>query len=95
MLRHMTLPTGRPRGLTPDGPEIRRLRVGLGLTVTELAVQIGYHPKSLSRAECQGKRISDVTASRIARALGVAVEDIASRGDDDDDESDAETKIPA
>ena len=73
----MTLPTGRPRGLEADGPEIRRLRVERGLTQTELAVQVGYHPKSLSRVECQGRRISDVTASRLARALGVEVKDIA------------------
>jgi transcriptional regulator with XRE-family HTH domain len=93
----MSLPIGRPRGLTPDGPEIRRLRVDRGLTVTELAVQIGYHPKSLSRIECQGRRLSDVYASRLAKALSipderVTVDDITVN---DDNESDAETKVPA
>ncbi len=81
----MSLPTGRPRGLAPDGPKIRRLRVDRGLTVTELAVQVGYHPKSLSRIECQDRRISDVLASRLARALSipgerVTVDDITVSG---------------
>jgi transcriptional regulator with XRE-family HTH domain len=93
----MTLPIGRPRGLTPDGPEIRRLRVDRGVTVTEMAIRIGMHPKSLSRIECQGRRISDVYASRLAKALSipgerVTVDDITVS---DGIGSGAETKIPA
>ena len=93
----MTLPIGRPPGLAPDGPKIRRLRVDRGLTITELAIQIRYHPKNLSKVERQNQRISDVIASRLAKALSipderVTVDDITVS---DDDESGAETKIPA
>ena len=93
----MTLPIGRPPGLAPDGPKIRRLRVDRGLTVTELAIQIRYHPKNLSKVECQCKPISDVTASRLARALStpdelITVDDITVSSDI---VSGAETKIPA
>ena len=72
----MTRPTGRPRGLTPDGEKIRSLRVDHGLTARELATQIRVHPDSISLWE-KGNRISDVYASRLARALGVTVPDIA------------------
>lgn len=71
---------GRPRGLTPDGPEIRRLRVDRGWTAGQLGAQIGFHPESVRRAE-GGRPIGDVFASRLARALGVRVEDIASPPD--------------
>jgi len=96
-LRYMTLPIGRPRGLKPDGPEMRRLRVDRGVTVTEMAIRIGMHPKSLSRIECQGRRISDVYASRLAKALSIpgeriTVDDITVS---DGAGSGAETKIPA
>ena len=67
---------GRPLGLTPHGAEIRRLRVGLGLTAPQVAAQIGFHPESIRRVE-RGGRIGDVFASRLAKALGVKVEDIA------------------
>jgi transcriptional regulator with XRE-family HTH domain len=71
---------GRPPGLTPDGPEIKRIRVGLGLTAAQLASRVGLHPKSLMATESANRPISDVTASRLATALGVKVEDIT--GDD-------------
>ncbi len=69
--------TGRPRGHTPDGAEIRRLRLDRGWTAGQLADQVGRHPESIRRAEA-GRPISDVFASRLALALGVEVEDIAS-----------------
>jgi len=80
--------TGRPPGLTPDGPEIKRLRVGLGLTAAQLAPRAGFrHWKSLSAVESANRPISDVTASRLARALGVEVGDILS--DDEPETADA------
>ena len=71
----MTRPPGRPRGLTPDGEKIRDLRVDHGLTAPELAAQIRVHPDSIALWE-KGNRISDVYASRLAKALGVTVGDI-------------------
>jgi transcriptional regulator with XRE-family HTH domain len=82
--------TGRPRGLTPDGEKIRRLRVDRGLTTAELAAQVGRHPQSIRHSE-RGGSISDVFASRLARALGISVKDLLA----DDTGSDAETKVPA
>ncbi len=85
---------GRTPGLNPAGPEIKRLRVGLGLTAVQLAARIGVNRKTLLAYEGQYRRISDVTASRLAKALGVTVEDITGMAGDDA-ESGAETKIPA
>ena len=51
--------TGRPPGVTPDGPKIKRLRVGLGLTTAQVAEKTGLHPQSVRHAE-KGRRISDV-----------------------------------
>ena len=62
---------GRPRGLNPNGPAIRRHRVGLGLTAEQVADRIGCSPKTVMGFESQYRRISDVTASRLARVLGV------------------------
>jgi transcriptional regulator with XRE-family HTH domain len=73
----MTRPPGRPRGLTPDGTKIRSLRVDHGLTARQLAAQICVHPDSIGQWE-KGRPISDVFASRLAKALGVEVGDIAS-----------------
>ncbi len=74
----MTQRMGRPPGLTPDGPEIKRLRVDLGLTAAQLALRVGLHPKTVMAIESADQRVSDVTASRLAKALGVEVGDIAS-----------------
>ena len=87
--------TGRPRGLTADGPKIRRLRRELGLTAAQLGPQIGAHPKSLLQIEANGRPISVYSASRLAKALGVHMSDITNWPREDDSESDAETKIPA
>lgn len=85
---------GRPRGVTPDGPKIRRLRVEAGLTAAQLAAQIGLHPGTVINVEGQNRRISHVFASRLARALGVSMSDI-SDWTGDDTGSGAETKVPA
>jgi DNA-binding XRE family transcriptional regulator len=85
--------TGRPPGLTPDGPKVRSLRVDLGLTTAQLAERVGVHPQSIRHAE-KGRPVSDVTASRLARALGVELNDIASPPGDDI-ESEPEPKVPA
>ena len=68
---------GRPPGVTLNGPKVRSLRVDLGLTTAQVAGQVGLHPQSVRHAE-KGRPISDVFASRLAKALGVKVEDIAS-----------------
>ena len=73
----MTRPPGRPRGLTPDGTKIQSLRLGHGLTHRQLAEKICAHPDSIGQWE-KGRPISDVYANRLAKALDVAVEDIAS-----------------
>jgi transcriptional regulator with XRE-family HTH domain len=73
----MARPPGRPRGLTPDGTKIHSLRLGRGLTHRQLAEKICSHPDSIGQWE-KGRPISDVYASRLARALGVTVGDIAS-----------------
>ena len=82
--------TGRPRGVTPDGPKIKRLRVGLGLTTAQVAAQVGLHPQSVRHAE-KGRNISDVFAVRLARALGVKPSVISDWDGDDDDVSEPET----
>jgi transcriptional regulator with XRE-family HTH domain len=85
---------GRPPGLTPDGPKIRGLRVGLGLTTAEVAARVRYDPQTIRRAE-RGGSVSDVLVSRLARTLGVSMRDISDWDGDDDIESGAETKVPA
>jgi DNA-binding XRE family transcriptional regulator len=85
----------RQPGLPPDGPKIRQLRIGRGITVTDLARQIGRHKDTIWGVEGEKKRpMSDVLASQLARALStpdepVTVEDITDR--DDEDESEPET----
>lgn len=90
-LRHMPKRMGRPRGLAPDGPKIRRLRVGLGLTAAQLARRAGRSPQSIMAIERESRPISDVFASRLARALGVTMADISDWDGDDDIESGPET----
>jgi len=74
--------TGRPPGVTPDGPKIKLLRVGLGLTTAQVAEKVGLHPQSVRHAE-KGRPISDVFASRLARVLGVSMRDISDWTGDD------------
>lgn len=85
---------GRPPGLVPNGPEIRRLRVDAGLTAAQVARQLGWHPGSYVAAEGERRRISDVSASRLARMLGVKVTDIIRRPGGDIG-SEPEPKVPA
>ena len=82
--------TGRPPGLTPDGPKIRRLRIERGLTAVQVAGQIGYDAQSVRAAE-RGIRVGHVLASRLARALGVRLSDISDWAGDDEDVSEPET----
>ncbi|HEX5567031.1 MAG TPA: helix-turn-helix transcriptional regulator [Streptomyces sp.] len=93
----MTLRPGRPPGLIPDGQKIRSLRVDQGVTLTEMALRIGYHPKNLSKVERQDKALSDVIASRLAKALSTPDEPItvADITVSDGTGSGGETKIPA
>lgn len=86
--------TGRPPGLTPDGPKIRRLRVHLGLTTGQVAERICFTPQTVRHSE-KGRRVSDVFVSRLSKVLGVSMSDISDWAGDDDIESGAETKIPA
>jgi transcriptional regulator with XRE-family HTH domain len=86
--------TGRPPGLKTDGPKIRRLRTEAGLTMRQLADQISVNQESVRRAE-KGGPVGGVTTARLARALGVSMRDISNWPGDDDDMSDAETKVPA
>lgn len=78
--------TGRPPGLRPDGPEIKRLRVRVhGLSAAELGAKVGYSEDAVWLAE-RSQGISELFASRLAKVLGVEVEDIA---------SEPEPKVPA
>jgi DNA-binding XRE family transcriptional regulator len=90
-LQYMSQRKGRPRGLTPDGPKIRRLRLERGLTAAQLAPRVPLHPKTLMAIEAANKSLSEVAASRLAKLLGVRMSDIT---DYDDSDSGAE-KIPA
>lgn len=70
---------GRRPGIRPDGDEIRRLRVDRGFTATELGAKIGYSPYAVWAAE-RGDGISDVLASRIAKALSTPDETVTVAG---------------
>jgi transcriptional regulator with XRE-family HTH domain len=68
--------TGRPPGFKTDGPKIRSLRVDLGLSATQVGAKVGCDAQTVRRAE-RGGPIDPVTASRIARVLGLGIADIA------------------
>ena len=86
----MPNPTGRPPGLRTDGQKIRRLRVERCLTKAELAAQLGLNEESIRRAE-RGGPLGEITASRLARALGVKMRGICPDWDGDEDVSEPET----
>ena len=86
----MTQRTGRPRGVTPDGPKIKRLRVELGLTATEVAFRIRCDPQTVRRAE-RSQPTGAVFTGRIAQVLGVRLSDISDWAGDDEDVSEPET----
>ena len=70
--------TGRPAGYKPNGPEIRRLRTLVhGLSAAELGARAGLTEDVVWKAE-RSLPVMDVNAARLAKALGVEVEDIAS-----------------
>lgn len=80
----------RHPGLQPDGRKIRQIRIDRGITVTDLAARIGRHRESVYWLERQqprrARRISDVFASQLARALStpdepVTVADILAEDD--------------
>ena len=75
--------TGRPPGLRPDGPKIRSIRVELGLTTAQLAHRAGHSRVSIMAIERESLPISNVFASRLARALGVSMRDITDWDGDD------------
>ena len=90
----MTRRAGRPPGYKPDGPEIRRLRKFVhGLTAAELGARAGITEDVVWKAE-RSLPVMDITAVRLARALGVELADIASPPGDDTG-SGAEPKVPA
>jgi DNA-binding XRE family transcriptional regulator len=89
----------RQPGLRPDGPKIRQLRIGRGITVTDLARQIGRHKDTIWGIEGEKKRaMSEVLASQLAGALStpdepVTVDDITDSAGED--KSEPETRVPA
>lgn len=73
----MSRKPGRPPGYKPNGPEIRRLRVEVhGLSAAELGARAGLTEDVVWKAE-RGLPVMDVNASRLAKALGVEIKDIA------------------
>ena len=60
-----------------NGAKIRDLRERAGLSLVQLGERTGRHPESLRNIEKRRKNASRLTLSRIAIALGVALEDIA------------------
>ena len=70
--------------VTPNGPEIRRLRSLRGWEARDVAARIpGRHPKSIGKLE-RGGTASLVLISQVARVLGVEPAQIIL--DDSDDE---------
>jgi hypothetical protein len=73
----------RPPGYRPNGPEIRRLRKMVhGLSAAELGARAGITEDVVWKAE-RSLPVMDINAVRLARALGVNVEDIATPPGDD------------
>jgi len=62
-----------------DGSRIREFREHRGLSIGELAARLGIKPQSLSNIEWNNKPVSAAIATRIARELGVTLDDIAPR----------------
>lgn len=85
---------GRPPGYKPNGPKIRHLRKMVhGLSAAELGARAGLTEDVVWKAE-RSLPVMDITAVRLAKALGVEVEDIA-RPPGDDTGRDAEPKALA
>ena len=74
---------GRPPGYKPDGPKIRHLRKMVhGLTAAQLGAKAGLTEDVVWKAE-RSLPVMDITAVRLAKALGVELKDIASPPGDD------------
>lgn len=54
---------------------LREHRATRGLTQAKLAILAGVDPDTVSKAE-QGRRVSVLTQGRLARALGVGIEEL-------------------
>lgn len=62
---------------TPNGAQIRKRRKERGLTTAQLAARVGFANEGLLRnIEGRGDVVSEIKLYRIARELGVAVEEI-------------------
>lgn len=63
--------------LIPDGDEIRRRRLHLGLSPVDLGKKIRRHSQTIRRIETGRQRLaSELLMHQIARALGADVADI-------------------
>ncbi len=65
------------RNRTVDGPLLRDRRIAAGFQIVELARAARVSITMIKYAEVGERQLSDVYASRIARALGCAVEDFS------------------
>lgn len=63
--------------LTLNPAHLRERRLLAGLTQTRLAAKVGVHPISIARYETSLMNPRPDTISRIARALGVEITDLA------------------
>lgn len=63
-------------GELPLGSLIRKYRAEKGMSMKELAAQVGYHPHSLSGIETNAKNPSSVKLWNIAKSLEVPVEEL-------------------
>ena len=73
-----------------DGTAIRRLREGQGVGVTEFAARVGIKRQSLSNIELGNKPAGLGTLIKIARELGVPLDDIVTDEDAAEPEGAAE-----
>lgn len=55
------------------GPNIKALRKMKGLTQGELALAVGLERTSITNIEAQNQAITDLTANKIAAALGYRI----------------------
>jgi transcriptional regulator with XRE-family HTH domain len=67
----------------PNGAQIRRRREERGLTTAELAARVGFaNDGSMRNIESRSDPAAMTKLYRIARELGVAVDEIIAAGDD-------------
>jgi transcriptional regulator with XRE-family HTH domain len=71
---------------TPNGAQIRLRRRQRGLTTAELATRVGFtNEGSLRNIESRNDAASKIKLYRIARELGVAVDEVIAQKRADDD----------